>query len=154
MIERIRQLIGENSMCVLATCHNNVPHCSFMTYVANPEAGIIYMVTRKETRKYTNLLNNPQVSLLIDTRSKQGLEQRTSIQALTISGVCTTIEEPAEVESFRRQILDEHPHLKELVEHPDAAVISVRANSFLLLDGALHAHYVSAAAVDSAFNSV
>ena len=143
MIDRIKQLILENNMCVLATSYDNRPHCSLMAYLPNQEADIIYMVTRKETHKYKNLLENPQVSLLIDTRTQEGAQGRAAIQALTIAGTCMPVQEPTEKDSVCRQIVNRHPHLKELAEHPDAAVVAVKLDSFLLLDGALKAHHVS-----------
>lgn len=130
-------------MCVLATCYDNKPHCSLMAYLPNQEADIVYMVTRKKTHKYKNLLENPNVSLLIDTRTQEGPLGRAAVQALTISGICTPVQEPAERDSVCSQIVIQHPHLKELAEHPDAAIISIKLDSFLLLDGALKAHHVS-----------
>lgn len=144
MIDRIRQLIRENNMCVLATAHHNRPHCSLMAYSTDEEGNTIYMVTRKATQKYKNLLENPQVSLLIDTRAATRAESRSAIQALTISGTCAAVEDRRETDFICRQIIGRHPHLKELVEHPDAIVVSVKFDSFLLLDGALEAHRVSA----------
>lgn len=143
MIDRIKQLILENDMCVLATSRDNKPHCSLMAYLPNQEADVIYMVTRKETHKYKNLQANQQVSLLIDTRAQGRHEGRSAVQALTIAGTCMPVQEPAEKDSVCRQIVNRHPHLKELAEHPDAAVVSIKLDSFLLLDGALKAHHVT-----------
>lgn len=143
MIERIKKLIIENDMCVLATCHQGRPHCSLMAYVADEKGATIYMATRKETNKYKYLVENPQVSLLIDTRSEKGPEQRAEVQALTVAGTCTPIAEPAQADLIRRQIVAHHPHLKALAEHPDAAIIGVRLESFLLLDGALKAQHAT-----------
>jgi len=143
MIERIKRLISESDMCVLATCHQGRPHCSLMAYVADEKGATIYMATRKETNKYKYLVENPQVSLLIDTRTEKGLEKRAEVQALTISGTCTPIEDAVQAAVIRRQIVAHHPHLKALAEHPDAAIIGVRLESFLLLDGALTAHHAT-----------
>lgn len=143
MIERIKRLIRRNDMCVLATCHKGQPHCSLMAYLADEKAVTIYMATRKETSKYKYLVENPRVSLLIDTRTEKDLKKRAEIQALTISGICTPVAEPAKADLVRRQIVEHHPHLGALVEHPDAAIIEVHIESFLLLDGAMSAYHVT-----------
>ncbi|MCK8601490.1 pyridoxamine 5'-phosphate oxidase family protein [Desulfoferrobacter suflitae] len=140
MRETIRKLVQENNMCVLATCHDHRPHCSLMAYLTNERADGIYMVTRRHTQKYRNLTANPQVSLLIDTRTQVEPDQRSRIQALTISGTCSVTVDPKERDEILRQIVIRHPHLKELADHPDAAIISIQLHSFLLLDGALKAY--------------
>ena len=143
MMNKIKELIRENSMCVLATCIDNKPHCSLMAYLADEQAETIYMVTRKDTHKYKNMLENPEVSLLIDTRAEKSPDQRAQVQALTIAGRCTPIQDISGSDTICRRIVTQHPHLKELAKHPDAAVIAIKLNSFLLLDGALKAHHVS-----------
>ncbi len=111
-----------------------------MAYLTNERADGIYMVTRRHTQKYRNLTANPQVSLLIDTRTQVEPDQRSRIQALTISGTCSVTVDPKERDEILRQIVIRHPHLKELADHPDAAIISIQLHSFLLLDGALKAY--------------
>jgi nitroimidazol reductase NimA-like FMN-containing flavoprotein (pyridoxamine 5'-phosphate oxidase superfamily) len=143
MIERIKTLIRENNMCVLATCLDNKPHCSLMGYLADEKAETIYMVTRGETHKYRNMLQNPLVSLLIDTRREQGPESSAQVQALTIAGTCEPLHAESEKRTILERLLSQHPHLKELADHPDAAIIAVKLHSFLLLDGALTAHHVT-----------
>jgi general stress protein 26 len=55
-----------------------------MAYAHADDCLEIYMMTPANTKKYSNLKQNPSVSLLIDSR-KTG-ETRT-IQALTITGI-------------------------------------------------------------------
>ena len=35
MLEKMKALLRENSLCVLATCSEGRPHCSLMTYVTD-----------------------------------------------------------------------------------------------------------------------
>ena len=39
-------------------------------------------------------------------------------------------------------LLKTHPHLKEFIDHPDAELIRIKINAFLLLNGLSEAHYV------------
>jgi nitroimidazol reductase NimA-like FMN-containing flavoprotein (pyridoxamine 5'-phosphate oxidase superfamily) len=92
------------------------------------------MVSLRNTRKFSNITGNPRVSLLIDSRGTS------RPQALTIEG--TAREVPvAEREEAAGLILAAHPALKELVRHPDAAVICVTAGQAVFLDGLTNAHY-------------
>lgn len=64
MLNRIKAILGENSLCVLATCSENRPHCSLMAYSYDIQENILYMMTLKTTQKYRNIRHNSQVSVL------------------------------------------------------------------------------------------
>jgi general stress protein 26 len=139
MLEQMKALAKEKSMCVLATIAGAKPHCSLMAYVAEEACQEIYMVTHRKTQKYQNLLKNPAVSVLIDTREKT---PRTQTQALTIEGTFHRIENEAKKDRVRNTFLKIHPHLKDFIDHPDAELICIKIKAFLLLNGLTDAHYV------------
>jgi len=60
-------MISENKVCVMATAADGAPHCSLMSYATEMNA-VKSTCTLKDTKKYRNLIVNPAVSLLIDTR--------------------------------------------------------------------------------------
>jgi nitroimidazol reductase NimA-like FMN-containing flavoprotein (pyridoxamine 5'-phosphate oxidase superfamily) len=139
MIEQIKALAKEKSMCVLATVAGAKPYCSLMAYVADELCEEIYMVTHRKTQKYKNLLENPAVSLLIDTREKI---PRSRVQALTIEGAFQRLENETKKNTVKKTLLTIHPNLKDFINHPDAELICIKINAFLLLDGLTDAHYV------------
>ena len=139
MLDRMKRLVGERNTCVLATVSGRTPHCSLMAYVSDADCREIYMVTHRETKKYQNLVNNPSVSLLIDTR--EGTPGAPETVALTVDGLCRPIEDGAKRTSAAAMLLDRHPHLKVFLDQPHAALLRVEITSFLLLDGLTEAHY-------------
>jgi general stress protein 26 len=141
MIDKMKSLLKENSMCVLATSSDNKPHCSLMAYVTDDAANTLFMVTLKTSRKYRNLTLNPHVSLLVDTRTDAKGGTRGGILALTVSGVSSVLKGGADKDLILSRILETHPHLKDLAFDPDAEVISIRVESLLLLEGASTAHF-------------
>ncbi|MFO8085422.1 MAG: pyridoxamine 5'-phosphate oxidase family protein [Desulfobacterales bacterium] len=140
MIEQIKALAIEKDICVLATVSEKGPHCSLMAYVVDENAVEFYMTTSRSTKKYDNIEKNPKVSLLIDSREKT---PRTKAQALTVSGTCKIISsDNPKKQTLKRVLLRKHPHLKEILENPDAEIICIRAESYLFLDGLTEAHYL------------
>ena len=111
MLEKIKTLVRENDICVLATTGANDPHTSLMAYACSADCTEIYMVTPAKTLKYRNLTGNPKVSLLVDTREK---ELRASIQALTITGKAHTVRDTGKKDAVRMQIQQRHDHLQGL----------------------------------------
>ena len=141
MIDKMKALIKQKDICVLATASGNKPHCSLMAYATDDECHEIYMVTNKLTSKYRNLIQNPLVSLLIDTRDEDIGSRRIEARALTVEGVFQRIEDEAKRDLVRDILLEQHPHLSTLATDPEAEVFSIKVISFLLLEGPTDAHF-------------
>ena len=141
MLEKMKALVREKDVCVLSTVSQDAtPHCSLMAYVADEECSEIYMATHSSTMKYKNLLNNPAVSLLIDSRE---VTPRQQAQALTVNGVFQPIEDEHKRDWAEARLLIQHPHFKDFIENPDTALICIKLQSFLLLDGLTDSHFVN-----------
>jgi nitroimidazol reductase NimA-like FMN-containing flavoprotein (pyridoxamine 5'-phosphate oxidase superfamily) len=141
MLEKMKAMVKEKDICVLATVSAGHPHCSLMAYVTDEDCREIYMVTYRKSRKYENLIKNPSVSLLIDTREDHRGSRRPEAKALTVSGTFQKIDDEAKRARIRSGLMERHPHLKELMNHPDAEIMSIRIDSFLLLNGLTDAHF-------------
>ena len=141
MLSTMKNLAKEKDLCVLATASGGAPHCSLMAYVTDEDCAEIYMVTQKNTQKYKNLLENPSVSLLIDTREDHRGPHRPEAKAMTLTGACEVIEDESKQALVRARLLKRHPHLNAFLGHPDAAILCVRIGSFLLLDGLTDAYF-------------
>jgi len=138
MLQEMKKLAREKNSCVLATILDTKPYCSLMAYVTNEECTEIYMVTQRQTQKYQNLIANPAVSLLIDTRDTS---PRSAARAMTVEGIFQKIKDPAKEKKVRRELLSAHPHLNEFMRLPEAEVIQIKIKSFLLLDGLTQASF-------------
>ncbi|MBU1712519.1 MAG: pyridoxamine 5'-phosphate oxidase family protein, partial [Proteobacteria bacterium] len=140
-VDKIKALVRAKGICVLSTASDDaVPHCSLMAYVANNACTEIYMVTHRATRKYKNLLGNPVISLLIDSRENYPREQ---VQAITVSGIYQAIGNRRKREEVGARLLQQHPHLKDFILNPDAVIICIKVDSFLLLNGLTESYFIS-----------
>lgn len=141
MLEKMKEIIKSNDLCVLATASEGKPHCSLMSYISDEEGKEIYLISNVQTKKYANLMENPEVSLLIDTREEERGEKRIDIKALTVSGEFQAINDPGKKDFIRSEFLKKHPHLSDFLKDPDAEIFSIRIKSFQLLDGVKDAFY-------------
>jgi nitroimidazol reductase NimA-like FMN-containing flavoprotein (pyridoxamine 5'-phosphate oxidase superfamily) len=137
----MEDIVKANDLCVLATVSEGKPHCSLMSYISDEEGHVIYLITHKQTKKYSNLMGNPTVSLLIDTREEEKGEKRMSIKALTVNGEFQTIKDFGMKDSIRLKFLEKHPHLADFLNDPNSEIFSVRIKSFQLLDGVKDAFF-------------
>ncbi|MEM5788812.1 MAG: pyridoxamine 5'-phosphate oxidase family protein [Syntrophobacteraceae bacterium] len=143
MIEKMKALLRNNSLCILATCSENRPHCSLMTYITDEQGETIYTATLSASRKYRNIIQNPSVSLLVDSRMND--KSTSSIEALTVSGVASPIASQKGKDEILTMLVHHHPGLKDLLLDPDTVVIAIQVESFLLLEGPTHSNFVELA---------
>jgi nitroimidazol reductase NimA-like FMN-containing flavoprotein (pyridoxamine 5'-phosphate oxidase superfamily) len=141
MLEKMKDIVKGNDLCILATVSEGKPHCSLMSYISDEEGQEVYLVSHKETKKYSNLIENPTVSLLIDTREEEKGQRRIDIKALTVSGEFQTINDPGKKDLIRAKFLKRHSHLADFVNDPGAEIFSIRIRSFQLLDGVKDAFF-------------
>jgi nitroimidazol reductase NimA-like FMN-containing flavoprotein (pyridoxamine 5'-phosphate oxidase superfamily) len=139
MLDQIQALIAQKNICVLATSCDNQPHCSLMAYVADNRCREIYMVTHRHSQKFRNLSNNPNVSIMIDNR---GEDKRVQTKALTVKGMYKTPAEINQKQKALQRIIDVHPHLKAFAMDPDAEIICIHIQSFLLLCGVADSFFI------------
>ncbi len=135
MFEKIKNLIAEEDVCVLATLSENKPHCSLMLYVAEADLRMIHMATQKGTRKYRNMRNNPEISLLIDSRKTPCGKSLSETNSLTISGRFTEIQDIDERNAIRAKMIQRHPGHKAFFQDPELEIFGMKVESFLLLEG-------------------
>lgn len=141
MIDTMKSLVRERDTCVLATTQNDEPHCSLMSYVTDPDCTALYMVTHRQTKKYRNLVENPRVSLLIDTREVAGPD-RSTIKALTVGGRFEKVADPSKKVLVHGQLLEKHPQLRDFLNDEGAEIFSVVIESFQLLEGIKDSSFV------------
>jgi general stress protein 26 len=141
MLEKMKDIVKGNDLCVLATVSEGKPHCSLMSYISDEEGHEVYLISHKQTKKYANLMENPTVSLLIDTREEEKGQRRIYIKALTVSGEFQTIKDPRKKDFIRSKFLKRHPHLTDFLNDPGTEIFSIRIKSFQLLDGVKDAFF-------------
>ncbi|SMC20245.1 Pyridoxamine 5'-phosphate oxidase [Desulfacinum hydrothermale DSM 13146] len=141
MVERMKAILRSQNLCVLATCHDNKPHCSLMAYVTDSKVRTVYMATREDTTKYLNLMENREVSLLVDTRAEADTQDPSTLRALTVYGHYQPLTDPERERVIGERLEEKHPHLATLVRHPKCVIVPIRIVAFLLLEGVETAHY-------------
>ena len=138
MIDKINALLMRKSSCVLATTDGNTPHCSLMAYITSEAADRLYLVTPMNTKKYRNIKDHPDVSLLIDTRGEQ---VRENTQALTVAGTCHVLDADEEIDRIKAAFNRQHPHLRDFIRKRGVAFVCVEFDSFLFVEGPERVHH-------------
>jgi len=125
------ELCSGQPLAVLATGAGHGPYASLVAVALTPDLRQFYFATPRATRKWANLAENRQVSLLIDNRSNQVSDFSTAAAA-TILGTAEELTD-AEHETGLAIYLARHPHLAEFTARPDCALFGVKVASIYLV---------------------
>jgi heme iron utilization protein len=131
-MDRIKALFKSQKLAVLATQEETVPYLSLMAFAFTEDLSCLLVATKRATRKYLNMKQNPGVSLLMDNRSHKGdLFQDTVV--VTCIGKAESIEDSQKA-FFQDLFLRHHPDLTSLVQSPDCALIKITVNYYYILN--------------------
>lgn len=129
-MDKARELIKENKLCVLSTSLKDVPNSSLMKYATNENVTEIYMLASDESVKCRNIRENPNASLLIDTRITE-----VNPRALTVYGKAEIVADKDSAHNYLENLLDVNPDLSVFKVSSKSCIILVRITGFLLMDG-------------------
>ena len=87
----LSDLFSSQKLAVLSTNNDGESYASLVAFITNDDIKEICFVTARNTRKFSNLMSNPQVALLIDSRSNQEADFDKAIAATAI-GIAEEIE--------------------------------------------------------------
>lgn len=91
----------------------------------------LIFVTNRNTRKYRNIKENNNISLLIDNRTNQPSDV-TKATAITVIG--TAREELDNKSSFQAIFLAKHPQLQRFADEPQNSLILVEVSEYIIAD--------------------
>jgi nitroimidazol reductase NimA-like FMN-containing flavoprotein (pyridoxamine 5'-phosphate oxidase superfamily) len=141
LFEQLRIFFESQPLAVLATQNGIAPYVSLVAFASNEKLTYLLFSTTKATRKYSNLLANPAVSLLIDNR-KNKIEDFRDAMAVTAIGKA----EPPE--DFERSIMEKiylmkHPHLLDFLHSPTTVFLKIRIEKYIVVTRFQHVVEIS-----------
>ena len=122
----IKELCFKQPFAVLATRGVGQPYTSLISFAASSDLQYLVFSTPTQTRKYSQIITDNRVSLLIDNRSQQP-ESINLISAITVTGKARPLEKEEEVEQWSRLLIDKHSYLDKFFKAPTSSLILVRA---------------------------
>ena len=128
----VKKILTETDLCVLCTSKDDVPDASLMLYTSNDSGGKLYMLSLEDTDKYRNIVHNPNVSLLIDTRDAVAGGTAWT-KALTVQGEARILSDPAASREWSSRLTGRHSQLSNLARDGSARVIEVGIRRILYL---------------------
>lgn len=109
---------------VLATDSGGQPYTSLVSFALSDDAKGLIFATPRKTSKYKNILNNRNVSLMVDTRSNTSKGYMQS-EAVTILGTAFALRKGKKRDELCRLFTKKHPKLAGFVNAHSTALIFI-----------------------------
>ena len=123
-IDELKKLNTKALHAVLATAYDNIPYTSLVAYAFDHQDKVFLFLTPRKTTKYINILKNPNVSLLIDTRENTDKDYLSG-EAFTVIGKAVALRASKRRERLLKTFLNKHPKLSNFSKERSTAVIAV-----------------------------
>jgi len=101
-----------------------------VAFALAPEGRNVLFATARKTLKYTNLLADPGVSLLLDTRTNSGRDYLAA-ESLTVEGDAKALRWGCVRDEMGRILVRKHPALEDFIADRETALILVEARQIV-----------------------
>jgi len=129
--EMLKTLLTSQRLAVVATVMQGRPYTSLVAFAASEDLRRIVFCTARATTKYRNLAEDPNVSVLIDSRSHSVQDFATGAAVTAIGKAAELLESVAGPAAER--FLRKHSHLDAFVRSPSTALCSVEVETYYLV---------------------
>jgi len=128
-MQLLKGVIGTQYFAVLNSLGEGLPYSNLVSFAIAGDLKSLVFVTDRNTRKYRNIKENNNISLLIDNRTNQPSDVSEAI-AITIIG--SAREEVRNKCSLQSVFLTRHPHLQQFFNDPQNALILVNVREYII----------------------
>ena len=127
----LRDLFAAQRYAVLGTQGETRVSLNLMALAAADDLRSLILATERGTPKYSNLRQDPRVSLLVDSRSNQSTDTQMAL-ALTVDGLAEEVS-GAEREQLAGCLLARHPQLESFVQSPTCALFRIKVEKYIVV---------------------
>ena len=130
-LDVLRDLFTRQRLGVLATHGDEHPYASLVAVVAGDDLRHLYFTTTRATRKFHFLTGDPNVAMLVDSRSDDDLDFHGAVAATAV-GTARELEGD-ERAAMLTVFLRRHPHLREFASAPTSALVELTVRTYYLV---------------------
>lgn len=125
----LKEVIGTQYFAVLNTLGEGLPYSNLVAFAISDDLRTLVFITDRNTRKFRNIQENNNISLLIDNRTNQPSDIS---QAIAITVIGTAHEERDKKNGLKDIFLSRHPQLRHFVDNPNNAMILVAVSDYII----------------------
>jgi general stress protein 26 len=127
----IALLLNQQRLATLATLSQATPYCNLVAFTHSDDLQTILFSTPRKSTKYANIARNPNVALLIDSRTQSGSDAQAGMAVTAIGSVVQDSQQ--ELDVLKKLHAARHPQFKDFIYSPDCALMQVRVQRYILV---------------------
>lgn len=131
--DRLQILNKEERYAVLATDAGGQPYTSLIAYALTEDLKGVVFATPKNTSKSRNIRRNPQVSVLIDSRTNSSGDYL-SIESITAIGTARLLRKGRKLVAASSALRKKHPRLSAFIASATTAIVLVEVTHYIHVD--------------------
>eukprot|EP01038_Epipyxis_sp_PR26KG_P011010 gene11010-14787_t len=132
------ELLRSSRLCFLATQSDGEPHLSLMNFTYYHEQEVIIVCTRRNTKKFNQILQNRKVAILIHDfphLANSGDSSHGKSVSITLNGICKDCSPYTErAEKYRSLHLSNNPDYSQFISGPEIAVLAISIEKCRMCD--------------------
>lgn len=128
----IKEILKNENLCAMATCLENQPYLSLMNFTYLENENKIILSSRKNSRKYSNIQKNKNISLLISSSSNK--------QSATLLGTAVTIDDKNEKKY--REMHKENINMPQFISGDNIGLIVFSIEEIIISDSQDQVKYI------------
>ncbi len=132
--DSIQCLLNSTGFAVLATENAGQPHTSLIAITPLDEGQRLVFATYRNTRKFTNLMQNQRVSVLMDGRAHDAASGAAPGFILSAVGRVQEINAATQPQLLRAH-LQKHPDLAAFMQAPDCVLLEMVVEAYQMVRG-------------------
>jgi len=126
----LKGLLTSQRLAVLATQSEGRPHGCLVNFACSDDLRYLFFATRRDTRKYHDIITGPRVAMLMDNRTSNGSDLSQAI-AVTARGMAHELTGDDQ-DLWLPLYLSRHPDLEGFVRDSEVALIRVEVEDYLV----------------------
>jgi nitroimidazol reductase NimA-like FMN-containing flavoprotein (pyridoxamine 5'-phosphate oxidase superfamily) len=128
--QTLKEVLATQRFCVLATQGQGQPYGSLVAFTETDDLKQLIFATSRDTRKFSNLVSEPRVALVIDSRSNSDSELRNAVAVTALGPAHEAV--GGEREHLASIYLAKHPGLAGFIGSPEMAVCAVAVEDYVI----------------------
>ena len=126
----LQELFASQKLAVLATYGDGRPYINLVAFAATDDLKHLLFTTNRNTRKYRNLKENPQVAVLVDNRANRTSDFH---KATAVTAIGKAKESMGSARKrLGKTYLAKHPQLEEFAGSLENALFSVKIDDYVI----------------------
>ncbi len=131
LCKKIKSISEQIRFAVLATDSNGCPYTNLIGFLLSQDLKSLYFFISKNSRKYENILNNPNICILMDNRDKYK-DKTFLITAITAIGRASIVGDPPK--SILEKYLEKNIELKQFTESTSNVLVKVNITEYIVVN--------------------